>query len=175
MATTTNFINFSLTGDKELAKLFEEFPKSLTDSVLRATGKKALQPVAAMARATAAKDDGDLGQSIVVSTKLSPRQKRYYGRRGGVSVYAGPSHPKGAHGHLVEFGTGPRYHKKTGKYVGIMPAKPFMRPAWDSLSGVVLDTMRTEIWVTLRAAVRRLRKRAEKGTLSSRQQQFFSS
>lgn len=173
--TTRKFIAFQLDGDKQLAKLFDELPKSLTDQVLRTTGKKALQPVAFAARLAVRRDDGDLAGSIEVSTRLSRRQKRLYAKKGDVAVYAGPTYPAGAHGHLVEFGSGPRYHKKTGKYVGIMPAKPFMRPAWDGASAEVLRIMREEIWTVLRSAVRRLRKRAEKGKLSRKQEDFFRS
>ena len=34
--------------------------------------------------------------------------------------------------HLIEFGTAPRYQKK-GRYTGVMPARPFMRPALEAL------------------------------------------
>lgn len=172
MATTKKFIAFQIDGDKELAEFFQELPKSITDQVLRTTAKKALQPVADYAKATVLRHDGDLAESIAVSTRLSPRQRRLYAKRGDVAAHAGPTNPHGAHGHLVEFGTASRYHK-SGKYVGFMRPHPFLRPAWDAMSGTVLATMRTEIWTVLRAAVRRLSKRAEKGTISRRQAAFF--
>lgn len=34
--------------------------------------------------------------------------------------------------HFFEFGTAPRHHKKSGKYVGQITPKPFLRPAWDA-------------------------------------------
>lgn len=55
---------------------------------------------------------------------------------GGASVQAGELQAlvtvgnEGArHGHLVEFGTGPRQHKDGGS-TGAMPAQPFLMPAW---------------------------------------------
>jgi HK97 gp10 family phage protein len=162
-------------GGAELAALFDQLPKSLTDAVVKAAGKKALQPVLDSAKTTvlhqSVKDYGLLN-SLVISTALSKRQKRI-ARKGDVAVYAGPSYPRGAHGHLVEFGTGPRYHK-SGKYVGIMPPEPFMRPAWDGNSGKVLGIMRDEIWSVLRKAVARMRKRTASGKLSKSQTKFFT-
>lgn len=49
------------------------------------------------------------------------------------------------HAHLVEFGTGPRYHATTGKYVGHMPPQPFWRPSWDSVRGIIEGMLRNGI------------------------------
>lgn len=163
----------TMDGGKELADIFDQLPRSLTDKVLQGTAKKALQPVAAAAAATVRREDGDLAGSIAISTRLSKRQRKLFRKRGEIAVYAGPGGPKGAHGHLVEFGTRPRFHNN-GKFVGIMPAFPFMRPAWDANANAALATMRTEIWNVLVKAVARLRKRAEKGKLSKSQARFFS-
>lgn len=168
-----NYIRFHVTGQKELSRVFEQLPKSLADQVLRATARKAVKPVEQMAESLVPKDESELAQSITISTRLSKRQKQLFGRKGDVVVHVGPSHPKGAHGHLVEFGTGARYQKTTGRYVGVMPARPFMRPAWDANKMRVLETMRTEIWTVLRKAVQRLRKRAEAGKLSASQLRHF--
>jgi hypothetical protein len=48
------------------------------------------------------------------------------------------------HAHLVEYGTVERFHKG-GKSVGVMPANPFVRPAWDASSGQALATIRTTL------------------------------
>lgn len=48
------------------------------------------------------------------------------------------------HAHLVEFGTVPRFHK-SGKSVGVMPAHPFVRPAWDGTSMAALSTIKTTL------------------------------
>lgn len=50
---------------------------------------------------------------------------------GGLSGRVRAQHPKGAHAHLVEFGTGPR-RQKNGMSTGSAPAQPFLFPAWES-------------------------------------------
>lgn len=45
----------------------------------------------------------------------------------------------------AEFGTGPRYHKKTGKYVGALAAQPFWRPAVRSNANAVRRNIRKGI------------------------------
>lgn len=166
------YFKFNVQGEKELSMMFAQLPKALGDQVLRNTARKAVKPVEQMAESLVAKDESELAQSITTSTRLSKRQKHLFGRKGDVVVHVGPSHPKGAHGHLVEFGSGPRFHE-SGRYVGVMPARPFMRPAWDANRGHVLKTMQTEIWNELVKAVRRLRKRAEAGKLSASQLRHF--
>lgn len=42
---------------------------------------------------------------------------------------------KAPHAHLVEYGSPGRYAKRgknKGRYFGAMPARPFLRPAWDA-------------------------------------------
>lgn len=166
----------SVDGEKELIALFSELPKSVTDQAIKAAGKKALQPVAAMAKSiveSQSTDEGDLANSIIVSPKLSKRQRSRYVEKGLSAVFAGPSGKGAAHGHLVEFGTRERFTKK-GASRGVGPSEPFMRPAWDALQMRVLQTMREELWGTLKAAVRRLRKQAEKGTLSKSNTRFLT-
>ena len=162
-------------GVKELTDLFEQLPKSLTDQVVKNTAKKALQPVLDHAKTTVLHQSSvnyDLLNSMVISTRLSKSQRQFV-KKGEIAVYAGPAYPKGAVGHLIEFGTGPRY-TKAGKYVGIIKAEPFMRPAWDAEGGTVLEIMREDIWGVLKKAVRSLRRRAQRGTLSKSQFNFLA-
>lgn len=72
----------------------------------------------------------------------------------------------GAHGrvsHLVEFGTGPRYHK-SGKFVGVMPPQPFMRPAWDENKNAVLDSLAASLRDEIAKTVARANKKAAKAS-----------
>ncbi len=43
------------------------------------------------------------------------------------------------YGLFLELGTGPRIQKTTGRRTGSMPAKPFLRPAFDSQQGAVVE------------------------------------
>lgn len=159
------FLRAEIAGEKALLELFKELPKALTDQALKDAGKKALAPVATAARATVRSQStvsGGLAGNIVVSDKLSKRQRKLHQRRGDVSVYAGPTYPAAAHAHLIEFGTRDRYTRK-GVYKGRVKAEPFLRPAWDAHKDTVLKTMRHELWSTLLAAARRLRAKTEKG------------
>lgn len=47
--------------------------------------------------------------------------------------------------HLFERGTGPRFQKTTGRYTGLMPAEPFVRPAFDHQVGTVITVIKTEL------------------------------
>jgi HK97 gp10 family phage protein len=74
---------------------------------------------------------GNLKASI--KTKFSPDQ---------LSAEVGPTHGKGSHAHLVEFG-----HKLIikGKYRGHVPAKPFMTPAAEEERPKYLSDLRQAI------------------------------
>ena len=177
MPSERQYFQVSVSGAKELGKLLNELPKSLSDQVLRETGKKALQPVVDDAKTIVARQSlgpsAKLLNSLEISTVLKVTQRSYSPKkRGDVFVYVGASSPKGNVAHLVEFGTGPRYHKD-GSYAGVMPAEPFMRPAWDHNKEEVLAIYRTEIWNVLVTSVRKLRGRAERGTISRSQSRYF--
>jgi HK97 gp10 family phage protein len=60
------------------------------------------------------------------------------GKYKGKPIYRNPTR----YAHLVEFGTGPRVQKSTGRSTGRMGARPFMRPALESSRGPVFDAMR---------------------------------
>jgi len=142
-----------------------------------------------------------LKNSIGVSTKLIPSQRR--GRvldRSRVEVYMGSTAP---HAHLVEFGTQARYRgmksvrrggttrkgikkwgvrrtewQATGNKIsstGTMPAKPFLRIAWEAGKMNALSAFGDEMWKELLKAVRRLRKKAERGTLGRAQSRGLAS
>lgn len=160
----------TISGADDLARLFNELPKSMTDQALRAAETKALQPVLDEAKTRLVQESrvrtGNLLNSMMITLRLKASQQSFE-TKGGVTLYAGAAGKKGAHAHLIEFG-----HRLVGG--GRVPPHPFLRPAWDSKKDEVLAVMRAEIWNTLVSAVRRLRTRAEKGRLSKSQTSFFS-
>lgn len=158
-------------GLKELDRALQDMAKSTAKRTVRRAMEKSLEPVAAAARANAPRSKGKgkhIVDSIAVSSKLVKAQaKEARGDRESrhlMLMYVGPKEP---HAHLVEFGTGPRYHKSSGKSVGSMPPSPFMRPAWDANSQGVLDSLaadlKAEIEKTLARASKAAAKRAAKG------------
>lgn len=64
----------------------------------------------------------------------------------GLSSTVVPRGKKGAHRHFIEYGTQPRYQKKkNNKYVGSMPAMPFMTPAEQSQEAVYEAKIRSVV------------------------------
>lgn len=159
-------------GFRELEAALLALPRSTSRSVVRRGLKAALAPVEAAARAAAPRDRGQLADSIAISTKLTKSQAkeaRALFARGSLSRNAMIMHVGASglpHAHLMEFGTGPRYHK-SGKYVGQVSPQPFMRPAWDANRNKVLeilsDSIRVEIDKTVARIARRAARAAAKG------------
>jgi len=90
-------------------------------------------PIISSAKNLAPKEGGDLAASIGFITGkdkdnktkvLIGLRKEYYNN------YLGP---------MFEYGTVARIQEKTGRYTGIIEARPFMRPALDQNAGKVTD------------------------------------
>jgi HK97 gp10 family phage protein len=95
--------------------------------------KAQAMPIIQSAKNLAPKDGGDLAASIGFITGkdkdnktkvLIGLRKEYYNN------YLGP---------MFEYGTVERIQGKTGRYTGIIEARPFMRPALDQNAGKVTD------------------------------------
>lgn len=148
--------SMKIAGFKELDALLQAIPRQLAGQGVTAGLRKALQPVAAAARSYA---PGGLDRRIRIAPTIKAGQapqslaKPGKGRR---VMYVGATAP---HAHLVEFGTGPRYHK-SGKFVGIMTPDPFLRPAWDANKDEVLATLSKTIREEIAKAVARRAARA---------------
>lgn len=56
-------------------------------------------------------------------------------REGEVTMEVGLPSGKGFQALFDEFGTGPRLQKSTGRFTGSHPARPWLRPAFDSSEG----------------------------------------
>ena len=145
-------------GLRELEKALAELPKATGKNVLRRTLRKAAEPMVAAAQSKAPVDSGGLRDSIQIATRLSRRQARLHRKmfkddRASVEIFAGVSALP--HAHLLEFGTGPRYHK-SGKYVGQVAPHPFMRPAWDAHKRPMLDAISKELGEEIMKAAQRL-------------------
>lgn len=136
------------TGLKEVQTALRTLPDSTAKGVMRRVMKRVLIPVRDDARRLAPEDNGELKDSIVISTKLSKSQRRKFKKRNRHDVYvfcgAGPL----PQAHLQEYGTS---HHST---------QPFMRPAWDKNKRDVFDNIRGEMWKEIRKTAAR---RAKKG------------
>lgn len=174
-----------LTGFKELDAKLAELPDRIGRAAAVRGMKKASTVMKDEQERLAPVDDGALAGSIVVKAKsrnltglaefgqtlkaggshkdavVALRDARRSGDSKGtrITVNIGPSAP---HARLVELGTAPRFQKTTGKYVGIMPAQPFVRPAFDNQKGNALNAIKREITVEIGKAKGRLDRKAAK-------------
>lgn len=135
-------------GLRELDKALGELPKSTGKNVLRRTLKKAGEPLRADWASRAPKATGDLSESVAISTKLGPRQKRLQRKRhkSTVEVFVGAG--KLPQAHLQEWGSA--HHAP----------QPHARPAWDANQMRTLEIVKSELSNEIEAARKRLARKA---------------
>jgi HK97 gp10 family phage protein len=160
-------VTMDLEGFSELENLLDQLSNAAGKGVLRRSLKKAAQPTADLMNSYAPKGPtGNLKGSIIVGTKLSKSQagkhrKLVRGDKASVEMFVGADHNlSGRHAHLVEFGTGPRFHEKTGRAVGAMPPQPFVRPAWDQDRTAMLARLSQELWGEIEKTIARAQRKA---------------
>ena len=162
----TKGFQFELTGVKEIMKLFDQLPTvSMQKSVLRKSMKKALKPTKEAAERNAPQgQEGSLAKSIRVTSSLKKSQR---GRtdRSRVFMYVGSTHPLAP---LIAFGTVERT-KSGGSSTGHITPDRFLTKAWDSTRFTALKIFREEMKQNIYKAARLLRKKAAKGTLTTKQ------
>lgn len=184
-------VSVKVEGLRELESALSQLEKRATrTAVARRALKKAGEPVAEAMRALAPEVDGDLRQSITVSTKLASdagkqafhqAMKAGLGKAAAVSamrgarraaksaappvmMFVGPS-TKAFHAHFVEFGTAPHINGgmfKGSQHPGSAP-RPFARPAWDAQQGTALRLITEELRSEIMKAVKRQAARKAKG------------
>lgn len=135
-------LTVKLTGMKELEDNLFKLKGSTAKSNVRAAMKEALEPVAAQARAFAPVLEGDLKESVKITSRVAPRQRR----KSDLEMYMGPGrHPQAI---TQEFGT---FNQ---------PPQPFMRPAWDARKMQALDIFGAALWDRVMRAVARAERKA---------------
>lgn len=150
-------VNFKMDGFKDMEKALAKLPAGTAKGVTRRSLKKILKPVAYAAEASPF--------TIEITSGLTARQRqeaRGDFRPSVVSMFVGPVDDDGQgapHAHLLEFGTQPRF-LKSGRFVGAVMADPFMRPAWDTHSGDMLDKLGAEVWDQIMKSLDRAARKA---------------
>ncbi len=123
-----------VTGSEALAKRLADIPDEVLQA-LRPALTRSVREIAGDARALAeaSRRSGALVESIA---ETAPGETTPAFASDGGQRMAGPNEAfvtvgdtDARHGHLVEFGTGERFHKD-GTPTGAMPAAPFLLPAW---------------------------------------------
>ncbi len=121
-------------GSDALAKRLAAIPDQILDE-LRPALTRSVAEIAADARALAeaSRRSGALVASIAETGpgETTPAFASDGGQRtaGPNEAFVTVGNPEARHGHLVEFGTVERFHNN-GKSTGVMPAAPFLLPAW---------------------------------------------
>lgn len=134
---------FEMAGVNDMKRNLAGLKAGTQKAVVRRSMKKILKPVADRAEAS--------NFTIAITSSLSETQSKSEPDRFArhvVAMYVGPVDDDGQgapHAHLVEFGTGPRFHK-SGKFVGAVMADPFMRPAWDAQSSTMIADLGRLVW-----------------------------
>jgi HK97 gp10 family phage protein len=137
-------------GLREIQDALHQLPKATAKNVMRRVLKARAQPIAEKARQLVPVDEGDLRDSIVVSTKLAKSQKKTNKKehRDEVEMFVGPDNRPQAH--WMEFGT----FKDQ--------AQPFMRPSWDSTKDDLLTGIAHDLWKEINKAADRMARKAAK-------------
>jgi len=112
-------------GMKELEREIDKVANEMKNALQMGT-EEAASSVATIIRGSA---PGSISEAV--ETKPLPQSDRYP-----EVTMVGVNYRRAPHAHLIEFGSGPRYHA-SGKYVGQMPAQPFFRRSIDGARGLV--------------------------------------
>jgi len=162
-------LDFQLQGVAELKENMQKLPDRMQKPVIRRAMIRLAQPMVMAAQAGMGDSvkTGRTQKRITVSATLSRRQRAGLVKdKNVITVYLGVQPSRKAH--LIEFGSGPRYHK-TGKYVGQMPASPFLRPAFDGGAPMYLQGLGRVIGEEMeKTATRWSRKQARMNTRASK-------
>lgn len=136
----------SVSGIKEIQDVFNALPKVYQENVLYQAHAAAAKPLVEKEKLLA--PEGPTGRTI---DSIGVIRNKRAGDLGAVQV--GPRRSKRYRGnaaHLIEFGTKPRSTKGRGKYKvaanrGVMPAKPFVKPAFDATQAEVVSRIADQV------------------------------
>lgn len=120
----------------------ENAEKAITD--LRFYSKKKKQQVQATVKKNGRKIQTRAKKLVAVRSGDTKKSIKYKLFNDGLSATIGPRKPLGYKAHWIEFGTKARY-LKNGKYVGRMPATPFMRPAFEHVKPNYMSELKKDL------------------------------
>ena len=122
-----------MNGMPEIIEALKNMGVNLETKEMQDMLKREAQPIIDTARNLAPSDTGNLRQSIQFITRMDKQNR--------TKVLIGPNGNFYNHylGVMFEYGTVARIQQNTGRYTGIIEARPFMRPALDQNAGKVTD------------------------------------
>ncbi len=128
-------LKFKITGMDELKKEMNQLLQEMKEAAGEGVQDGAERLAEVVRRNAPRGPTGNLKDAV--TTKKLPDKPGYPS-----TTLVGLDYGIAPHQHLVEFGTGPRYHK-SGKSVGSMPASGFFRESIEQ-AGYVVDMVRTK-------------------------------
>ncbi len=147
--------NFKIKGFKDIEAVLHKMPKKIKRNVLNHAARKGANVILKEARRRAPKSkDRRSGKHLKALLKVGQRiaKRKLPPGEFVVGVLSG----QGNHAALMEFGTGPRYQKTTGRYTGQVAAQPFMRPAYDAKKYEAIKVIQAELLARLNKEVAKL-------------------
>lgn len=143
-------VRVKIEGLREVKDALRKLPNATAKNVMRRILKKRAKPFLEVAQELVPVDEGDLKESLAISTKLSRRQKGKHQKPDphDVEVFIGAgTHPQA---HMQEFGTSE------------LPAQPYLRPAWDRKHKGALEGIKDDLWAEIKKAADRAARKAAK-------------
>lgn len=148
--------SLKMEGGKDLERALAQLPAGTAKSVSRRVMKKRLKPVADMANALWPGSADDVFQITSRLARGQMSDSNMERKASTVNMFVGA--PGGASGtpeaHLIEFGTGPRYHEG-GKYTGAVPPTPMLQPAWDANKHQMLKQLGSDLFSEIQKSLKR--------------------
>lgn len=143
-------MKLEITGIEELEKNFKRLEEMTTQrkalSAIERGFKNAAKPMLNKAKQYAPYKTGGLEGSIKITNTIPGSTRK---AKGEIRFYVRSTAP---HAHIIEYGTGPRYHAD-GKYVGSSPPDPFLRPAFEEEWKTALEGLESEIAAAIKKAI----------------------
>lgn len=148
----------SVTGVKEIDRVLRGLPKEISHKVQQAAHVAAAKPLVEREKLLA--PEGPTGRLVdsIGAVRVPLKRADFVGE---VNVGPRKRRPYRGHvGHLVEYGTKPRRLRgrgqyRKGTYRGIMPAKPFVRPAFQQTHQQVLRGIKNNLAKRLAARMKK--------------------
>ena len=148
----------TLVGDAGLKLALSEMKESSVRTILRGPIRAGASLVSKEAKRLVPEGDKNLKRSIGVQVKTSKRKGTVYGK-----IHIRRGYGKGSKKHedpyfyglMVEFGTGPRVQKTTGRRTGAIAPRPFMRRALSEKRAQVLSVITSKTKASLRKVARK--------------------
>jgi hypothetical protein len=136
-------IGLRIDGEKQLLRQLKRMGDAAGDSAQREALTSASAPIITDAQGRTDSENIREGIRLIQIVREGGEYRAEIGLPGG--------RQKWFYGLWVERGTGPRQQKKTGRLTGSMPARPFLRPAFDTQASRARDLY----FATLRASIER--------------------